>query len=597
MRSIKYIAFAFGTSAFILSGCSDSFLDKTPDERVEINTPTKCVQLLNTAYPEGSYGWVCEISSDNIADNNAPHYPSNPNAKQILTHYNLGTYDRTDDEMYRFEPGVSSTQQDSPSFLWNTFYNSVHAANYVLEAINDGKVNSDDSGYDLKVAAAEAKLIRAYDHFILVNVFSQAYKDPEASKKDIGVPYVTVPETNTGVKYDRGNVTEVYDKIQQDLEEGLAGISDANYRTAPKYHFNVNAAHAFAARFYLFKRDYKKVIEHANAVLGTDSATIYSQLMDWAPFDSCSSSGDYAKVWQDFNSSNNLMIMGTYSNIMRHALGYRFALVGQPARDVIFHSSPMWQSYAANPSCLVGGYLFWTGEDYGYTAGKIAERFQYTDRLAGTGYVHTMRREFTRSELLLERAEAEIMLGQYDNAFQDLHLYTLGMQKFSPATYRTYQSQARMRPLSRDMLDSYYALSSNPNCFADWNFTQNMSSSFVVPAEAVKYMNCLNDLRRFEVLWDGLRFFDLKRWGIEYSHTYGPDATVYTLKWNDQRRALEIPAAAIQAGLQPSHSTQETSGAAKKVAFDQFFSDPTPSTAPVSTKGKQDNSESYVIKK
>ena len=58
MRSIKYIAFAFGASAFILSGCSDSFLDKTPDERVEINTPTKCVQLLNTAYPEGSYGFA-----------------------------------------------------------------------------------------------------------------------------------------------------------------------------------------------------------------------------------------------------------------------------------------------------------------------------------------------------------------------------------------------------------------------------------------------------------------------------------------------------------------------------------------------------------
>ena len=124
-----------------------------------------------------------------------------------------------------------------------------------------------------------------------------------------------------------------------------------------------------------------------------------------------------------------------------------------------------------------------------------------------------------------------------------------------------------------------------------------MSSSFVVPAEAVKYMNCLNDLRRFEVLWDGLRFFDLKRWGIEYSHTYGPDATVYTLKWNDPRRALEIPAAAIQAGLQPSHSTTETPGSAKKVAFDEFFSDPTPSAVSASNNAKKDNSESYVIKK
>ncbi|MGI6223061.1 MAG: RagB/SusD family nutrient uptake outer membrane protein [Prevotella sp.] len=599
MKSTKYIALVFGTAAFVFAGCSDSFLDKTPDERVEITTPTKCVQLLNTSYPESNYGWICEISSDNIADNNAPHYPSSPNAKQIETHYNLGTYDRTDDEMYRFEPGVSSTSQDTPTHLWNVFYSSIHSVNYVLEAIDKGNVNDDESGYDLDVAAAEAKLIRAYDHFILVNVFCQAYKDSVASKNDLGIPYVTVPETNTGVKYDRSNVAETYNKIQQDLEEGLAGISDANYKTAPKYHFNINAAHAFAARFYLFKRDYAKVIEHANYVLGTDSATIYSQLMDWAPFDSCSSSTDYAKVWQDYSSSNNLMILGTYSAIFRHSLGYRFALVGQPARDVLFHSHPMWSGYVVNPAALVGGYLFWSGEDYGYSCAKIAERFQYVDRLAGTGYVHTMRREFTRAELLLERAEAEIMLGQYDAAFKDMQLYTEGNQKFSTATKKTYVSQARLVPLQEYMLDDYYLDTSNPNCFANWDFTQNMSSSFVVPQAAVKYMNCLNDLRRFETLWDGLRFFDLKRWGIEYSHIYGPDKVEYTLTWNDERRAIEIPATVIQAGLQPSRSTTATGSqsSAKKIPFADFVSDPDEESEGFSFETNKTNNDSYVIKK
>jgi hypothetical protein len=56
-------------------------------------------------------------------------------------------------------------------------------------------------------------------------------------------------------------------------------VSD-EYYTVPRYHFNVKAAHAFAARFYLYKREWAKVVEHADQVLSTTDETTLSMLYD-----------------------------------------------------------------------------------------------------------------------------------------------------------------------------------------------------------------------------------------------------------------------------------------------------------------------------
>jgi hypothetical protein len=92
----------------------------------------------------------------------------------------------------------------------------------------------------------------------------------------------------------------------------------------------------------------------------------------------------------------------------------------------------------------------------------------------------------------------------------------------------------------------------NYNCFDDWNFVTNMSPDYVIPAEAVPFMNCLNYFRRYETNFTGLRFFDLKRWGMEYTHEYGLNNEKYVMKWNDPRRAIEVPQDAIAAGMEPS---------------------------------------------
>lgn len=553
-KYIKYLTCSLGV-AFALSSCSDSFLDKEPDERVELKTVSQVVSFLTSGYSSANYGWVCELSSDNIIDNNAPHAPIDDKTDKDEIYYNLPYYDRTDEEIFSFEQGRSSQSQDTPSFIWQQNYLAIATANQALKSLDeilakDGEEETDQA----RAARGEALLIRAYHHFILVNVFSQAYKDAEASKQDIGIPYITEPETTVSPQYDRGNVADVYDKIQADLEAGLSLISDINYQK-PKWHFNTNAAHAFAARFYLYKREYEKVIEHADAVLGSGDGTTNGMLMTYDGFTECSSMDDYANVWQDPDSKNNLMLIATTSTMTRHAMpGYRFTWSGKPLTETIWYTGPTW-GWTIMPTAMVGGYAFsgYSNSEYGFYPAKVSEQFQYTDKVSGIGYAHIIRREFTAAELLLERAEAKL-LGRQDKVgfVADMAAYVKSIQTFDEANQAHYSARNGLKDLTDEVIQDYFIYDTNPNCFTNWNFTQNMSSSFIIPEDLTPYMNCLNLYRRFETLFDGLRFFDLKRFGIEYSHKVGREGKVIELKWNDPRRALELPQEVISAGLQSS---------------------------------------------
>jgi hypothetical protein len=268
MKSTKYFILLLAGIALTLTSCSD-FLDKTPDERTEIDNETKVKELLASAYPGANYEWLAELSSDNFIDNQAPHLPTSTQDKQILAHYNYGSYARFDDQLYNFDPATQATYNDydSPGMIWGDYYSSIAVANQALKSIDEIAAKNGATTTTLKVARAEALLIRAYSHFMLVNIFGQPYRDAEKSKSEVGVPYVTEVEDVVSKNYKRDNVADVYAKIQTDLEAGLADISDVNYKY-PKYHFNVNAANAFAARFYLYTRQWEKVIKYADKVIG-----------------------------------------------------------------------------------------------------------------------------------------------------------------------------------------------------------------------------------------------------------------------------------------------------------------------------------------
>ncbi len=563
---------AFGVVVAAAASCSESFLDKVPDERTEINTEDKVVSLLVSAYPSGNPAWVGEISADNVIDNQSPHYPSNPSKKQVLSHYNYSSYSKWDDEMFRFEPATTASysDNDSPGRLWYGYYHSVATVNQALAAIEtiapDGNYSS-----KLKAAKGEALLLRAYDHFQLVNIFSETYKNPADSKNDVGVPYVTEIEDVVSKKYDRINVDSVYTLIGKDLEEGLSLISDVNYTTAPKYHFNTNAAHAFAARYYLFKRDYQKVIEHANQVLGTDSVGFQRMTLDYSQFHGCSTLADYANVWHAPSQNNNLMLIDTYSLLERKLFGYRYSYAGKATNLAMMYRTDhtsLWTGYYAPGIVLVAGQLFGSSShDYGYFSSKIGEHFEYSDKVSGIGYCHQIFRAFTAQLLLLERAEAETMLGRYADAANDLRWYwNCQLNTFSAEDTKQFVSTGYNKYMTNSEFTKYYS-GSNTNCYASWSFTQRVSPDFVVSDEARPYMNCINDFRRYETAFEGHRFYDLKRWGLEYTHIVGVTMERYENEPESGLRAIEVPWETLSAGMDTSRPTSTNSSEAKKATM------------------------------
>ncbi len=166
-----------------------------------------------------------------------------------------GDVDPTNRDPYYFE-NVQSPDQDSPDNYWNSCYTAIAAANQALEACNNASQPE-----DYRAQKGEALLSRAYAHFMLVTLYSKPFNDGAASNP--GVPYVTEPETVVTKQYERKTVSYVYEMIEKDILEGLPLIDDASY-TVPRYHFNRAAANAFAARFYLYKKDYAKAIQYAN---------------------------------------------------------------------------------------------------------------------------------------------------------------------------------------------------------------------------------------------------------------------------------------------------------------------------------------------
>ena len=144
-------------SSLLFVACND-FLDKEPDDRVELSTEDQVVMLLSGAYPDSNYGWFCELSSDNVMDLNSEHYPISEDAEQKLTHYNLSTSGRQDDEAYLFQPVKSSTSSDTPGGMWSSTYITINTVNEILAAID----NLSDNGRNMtpKLAAAKGKTVQ-----------------------------------------------------------------------------------------------------------------------------------------------------------------------------------------------------------------------------------------------------------------------------------------------------------------------------------------------------------------------------------------------------------------------------------------------------
>lgn len=159
---------------------------------------------------------------------------------------------------------AANRKELSDNNLYENCYTYILRSNIVISLVDASLGDKDVK----ELAKAEAKIMRAWDHFILINTFAKAY-NPETAATDGGVAIID--------KYDleatptKSTVAQVYDFIIKDIEEALPYLQEEPVNV---YHPSKAFGYALAARVYLFHRDWKKAKEAAEESLKLNNTLI-----------------------------------------------------------------------------------------------------------------------------------------------------------------------------------------------------------------------------------------------------------------------------------------------------------------------------------
>ncbi|RLD62701.1 MAG: hypothetical protein DRJ01_05580 [Bacteroidetes bacterium] len=255
----KYIKYLYASLViiFLLSSCSDDFLDRQPlDKEVSTNfykTEEDAKQALIAVYDVLGYqsspgvSWApFQIMSDILSDD---EFAGGSDAND----------GKDEDEFNKFDIPTTSLIVHS---IWIKNYIGVYRANLLLE-----KIDEIDAPDDFKSRViAECKFLRAYFYFEQVRFFEN-------------IPLLT--ETIKGpseYNQEQNTPEEVYNQIAKDLDEAIKDLPEsipaAEYGRITKW-----AAEAMLARVYLFYNGvYNAELQAGDKVI--DRAVVLAYLED-----------------------------------------------------------------------------------------------------------------------------------------------------------------------------------------------------------------------------------------------------------------------------------------------------------------------------
>jgi hypothetical protein len=477
----KVLSYTILLIALSLGSCK-KYLEKLPDNRTEVTAAEQVTMLLTTAYPQANYITFAESMSDNAED------------KEITGG------EPENSHPFLFQDVLGATL-DYPEMYWHSCYKAIAAANHALEVINSAK---DTMAF--RAQKGEALVARAYAHFMLATFFAKTY-DPATAATDMGIPYVTQRETEVFGQYDRKTVAYVYEMIEKDLVEGLPLIDERIYKEAVKFHFNQKAAHAFASRFYLFKKDYAKVVSHSTQALSTNAGD------DLRPWNTVYIALPYFELQAIYTRSSeraNYLIQEANSIWGRSYASYRFGL-GNKVFSVMRGQN------------VTGGQLTVAYNVYGsspqfYNVPKFREHFVTPNLNADFGDPYNMIPLLTADETLFNRAEANVRVNNHAAALADLNVWaSKNVTNYNPNAHN----------LTAKKVVDFYSMPSD-------------TSGAIIRA--------VLDLKRIFFIHEGIRWFDILRHKIPVTHTT-TDGLHVVLSANDNRRQLQLPAEVRLSGV------------------------------------------------
>ena len=216
-------------SLLVTTGC-DNFLDITPTGRVIPETAQDYRKLMTEAYylMPSSRGLTAFIS-DEID----------------MTSKNLDSYDKdTFLDLWLWNnvnPSGSTTYFD-----WEKYYKMIFIANTVIE--NEKSITNGTEA-EINQIVGEAFMMRAYNHFILVNLYALPYNS-ETATSSTGIPLKLNSSMDEVLK--PSSIAEVYASVLSDIDNAEKKLNVETWETGLNYRFNTLSVDALRSRVYLY---------------------------------------------------------------------------------------------------------------------------------------------------------------------------------------------------------------------------------------------------------------------------------------------------------------------------------------------------------
>ncbi len=227
-----------------------------------------CEKMVEIDPPLNEVTTSVVFSSDRLAGNAlAGLYTGLATITTQTTGLPVNTSLQADDLMYiganatykeTYENGYNTASSIQTS-VFSELYQIIYRANAIIEGLGEG---SAASAQVKKQYTAEAKVIRAYCYFNLVNNFG-------------GVPLVLTTDATVTALLPKVTVARIYEQIVKDLTEGKADLL-ADYSASGGTRLGVNkfVAAALLARVSLFTQNYPAAESNASEVIA--ATNLYS---------------------------------------------------------------------------------------------------------------------------------------------------------------------------------------------------------------------------------------------------------------------------------------------------------------------------------
>ena len=347
----------FSRFAFCLVCCSivaaltscDNFLDITPTGKVIATTGEEYRALLTNEYkyfPKDRH--MTTVRTDEL------QLSGNTSSNDLDAYLDLWLW-----------------KDDNPSpttsyFSWRTYYHNIYIANYIIEhqhEITNAKAD------EISQLVGEAYMMRAYDLFLLVNLYAEPYTHctPATTR---GVPMLL--EADVNAIPGSSSVEAVYQQVLADLTLAEQHMNVSQWEQGKNYRFNKVAAQALRARTYLYMGRWQEALTAAQAVIAA-----HGDLVDLNATD--------ALLPDDYQSAENIVALEQFSSNLS-------TVINQPSKDFVA--------------------LYKSGDCRRLKYYKRASSTTWT-LLKSDGYC-----SFRSAEAYLTAAEAEAQLGNTANAIE-----------------------------------------------------------------------------------------------------------------------------------------------------------------------------------